>query len=116
MINVDIFPDEVIGEINPVIYGQMIEHAYWSVHMGLWAQMLDNGGFELDKDEKYRTVAQGWNMTSTSPANKVQGSVDGEIPYKENCCEITDSKLLLSFAPASVTILDLMNKSIVYKS
>jgi alpha-L-arabinofuranosidase len=70
-----------IGAISPMIYGQMIEHAYWSVHLGLWAQLIDNGGFELDRDEKCFNVAQGWELVSTDTGNQFVGKLDDREPF-----------------------------------
>lgn len=73
--------DKKIGAVSPMIYGQMIEHAYWSVHLGLWAQLIDNGGFELDRDKKYTGVAQGWELTSTNTGNQFTGKLDDQKPF-----------------------------------
>jgi len=73
--------DKKIGSVSPMIYGQMIEHAYWSVHLGLWAQLIDNGGFELDRDKKYPVVAQGWQLTSTNKGNQFIGRLDSVRPF-----------------------------------
>ena len=81
MIEIDIHPDVVVGRASPMIYGQMIEHAYWSVHLGLWSQLLDNGGFELDRDGRHSTVAQGWRLSSTSPANEYSARLDTDNPF-----------------------------------
>jgi len=70
-----------IGTVSPMIYGQMVEQAYWSVHLGLWAQLIDNGGFELDRDKKYPTVAQGWELTSTDTGNQFDGKLDDQKPF-----------------------------------
>jgi alpha-N-arabinofuranosidase len=81
MIKIEIHADRIKGKISPMIYGQMIEHAYCSVHLGLWAQMLDNGGFELDRDKKNDRVAEGWTLMSTSKENIYNASLDDEKPY-----------------------------------
>jgi alpha-N-arabinofuranosidase len=78
---VEILADKSKGIVSPMIYGQMIEHAYWSVHLGLWAQMLDNGGFELDRDSVNTSVAQGWLINSTSAENKYSARLDAKSPY-----------------------------------
>jgi len=72
---------EVVGNISPLIYGQMIEHAYWAVHLGLWAQMLDNGGFELDRDGKHLDIAEGWAVASTNPQNRYTCALDAYKPF-----------------------------------
>jgi alpha-N-arabinofuranosidase len=73
--------DKKIGSVSPFIYGQMVEQAYWSVHLGLWAQLIDNGGFELDRDKKYPSVAQGWELTSTDTGNQFDGKLDDQKPF-----------------------------------
>ncbi len=47
IISITIDPQEKIGAVSPMVYGMMVEHYYWSVHLGLWAQLIDNGGFDL---------------------------------------------------------------------
>jgi hypothetical protein len=62
--------EKVVGRVSPMIYGQMVEHAYWSEHLGLCAQMIDNRGFESDRDGVYDDVAQGWKVVSTDRNNR----------------------------------------------
>jgi alpha-N-arabinofuranosidase len=81
MLTIEVHPDRDKGPISPMIYGQMVEHAYWSVHLGLWAQMLDNGGFEMDRDRVHARVAQGWKVFSTCSGNAVTSKVDDDRPY-----------------------------------
>ena len=73
--------DQTIGDVSPMIYGQMIEQAYWSVHLGLWTQLIDNGGFELDRDQQFRRVAQKWNLMSTNTDNHFSAELDKENPF-----------------------------------
>jgi alpha-L-arabinofuranosidase len=87
MIQVKVNTGKKMGKISPAIYGQMVEHAYWSVHMGLSAQMLDNGGFELDREHSHTTIAQGWKLLSTDHRNELVGRVDDESPYKSGYCQ-----------------------------
>jgi alpha-N-arabinofuranosidase len=70
-----------------MLYGQMIEHAYWSVHMGLCSQMLDNGGFELDRDGGHTKIAQGWRIVTTDTGNVFYSHVDDETPYNGKHCQ-----------------------------
>lgn len=87
MINITVHPDKVLGKISPMIYGQMVEHAYWSVHMGLCAQMLDNGGFEIDRDGEHRRVAQGWKVLKTDNGTDFTARLDEEEPYNGGACQ-----------------------------
>jgi len=87
MIKIQVDTGKKIGSISPMIYGQMIEHAYWSVHLGLCAQMLDNGGFELDRERRHYTVAQGWRLYSTHHENEYTALVTNEAPYNGQTCQ-----------------------------
>jgi alpha-N-arabinofuranosidase len=82
MIQVKVNAGKKLGKISPSVYGQMVEHAYWSVHMGLCSQMLDNGGFELDRDHFHTQVAQGWKIVTTDHRNEFVCRIDDESPYK----------------------------------
>ena len=78
MAQVTVDVNRVVGSVSPLLYGQMIEQAYWSVHLGLCTQMIDNGGFELDRDGIYRKVAQGWALFSTDPRNRYAARLDDQ--------------------------------------
>jgi alpha-N-arabinofuranosidase len=81
MYEITVRSGEVRGKISDGIYAQMVEHAYWSVHLGLCAQMLDNGGFELDRYGDFPEVAQGWYLTTTNSHNTYKARLDGFDPY-----------------------------------
>ena len=87
MIQVHVNTNKKEGKISPALYGQMVEHAYWSVHMGLSAQMLDNGGFELDRDRSHTRIAQGWKIVSTDHRNEFSARLDDESPWKGGHCQ-----------------------------
>jgi len=75
---------DTAGYMNHMVYGQMVEHAYWSVHLGVCAQMLDNGGFERAEDvsfyDDHLNVAQAWKLVSTHTKNEYYGRLDSEKP------------------------------------
>ena len=81
MYEITVRSGEVRGKISDGIYAQMVEHAYWSVHLGLCAQMLDNGGFELDRCGDFPKVAQGWYLTTTNSQNMYKARLDSFDPY-----------------------------------
>jgi alpha-N-arabinofuranosidase len=87
MIQVKVATEKKTGKISPAIYGQMVEHAYWSVHLGLCAQMLDNGGFELDREHFHTKIAQAWKIISTDYQNEWVSRVDDESPYNGGYCQ-----------------------------
>ncbi len=87
MIKIKVNTNKVLGKISPMVYGQMVEHAYWSVHMGLCAQMLDNGGFEIDRDGTHRRVAQGWKVIKTNNATEFRARLDEDDPYNGGACQ-----------------------------
>jgi len=87
MANITVKTKNIAGKISPNVYGQMVEHAYWSVHLGLCAQMLDNGGFELDRDQYWNKVAQGWKVVSTHSGNACRARLDSGDPYNGNHCQ-----------------------------
>lgn len=81
MIRFRIDPSKVLGTVSENLYGQMVEHAYWSVHLGLSSQLVDNGGFELDRDGIHHDVAEGWKLLSSNAMNCYHALLDTEKPY-----------------------------------
>ena len=79
-VSVTVDLERTAGAVTPFVYGQLIEQAYWSVHLGLCDQLIDNGGFELDADQAHRDVAQGWTIASTDPRNSFSGRLDDQNP------------------------------------
>ncbi|MEL7610446.1 MAG: alpha-L-arabinofuranosidase C-terminal domain-containing protein [Bacillota bacterium] len=84
MLEFNIDTNNVVGRMSHMVYGQMVEHAYWSVHLGLCAQMLDNGGFERAEDvsfyDDHSNVAQAWKLVSNNTKNSYYGRLDSEKP------------------------------------
>lgn len=81
MIRFTIDPSKVLGTVSENLYGQMVEHAYWSVHLGISSQLMDNGGFELDRDGIHSNVAEGWKLLSSNALNRYHAILDAEKPY-----------------------------------
>lgn len=100
MYQVNINASKVLGEVNPMLYGQMVEHAYWSVHLGVSSQLLDNGGFEFGQPDAFHSghasgnvhpsvgdVAEGWQIFCNHPGNRYHSILDVENPYNAQSCQ-----------------------------
>lgn len=56
-----IYPESVLADINPLVFGNFIEFTHDCINQGMWAELLWNRGFEDAQEGE--GVSKGWRKT-----------------------------------------------------
>jgi alpha-N-arabinofuranosidase len=75
-----IYPDEVLGRISPLLYGQNLSHLCGSVERGIDPQMLRDQSFEAESDSIRRGISGGWHRVGFG-LNQASYALDTDAPF-----------------------------------